>query len=73
MALRHLIVPRTLGQCCRDNGEPRDAMWAFLYVDVLYNQNKDEHQRAIKNLAEVFKQLNDAKKQKQYADMLKGK
>jgi tetratricopeptide (TPR) repeat protein len=63
----------TLGECCRKNGDNREAMWNFLYVDVLYNQNKEEHNRAIKNLAEVFEKLNDPKKAKQYADMLKGK
>lgn len=67
------VALNTLGECCRNNGETREAMWNFLYVDVLYNQNKDEHQRAIKNLADVFKQLNDSKKQKQYEAMLKGK
>jgi predicted Zn-dependent protease len=67
------VALNTLGEACRTNNETREAMWNFLYVDVLYNQNKDEHQRAIKNLADVFKQLNDAKKAKQYADMLKGK
>jgi hypothetical protein len=67
------VALNTLGECCRTNGETREAMWNFLYVDVLYNQNKDEHQRAIKNLAEVFKQLNDNKKKEKYEAMLKGK
>lgn len=67
------VALNTLGEVCRNNGETREAMWNFLYVDVLYNQNKDEHQRAIKNLADVFKQLNDGKKAKQYAEMLKGR
>ena len=67
------VALNTLGECCNNNGETREAMWNFLYVDVLYNQNKDEHQCAIKNLADVFKKLNDPKKQKQYEEMLRGK
>jgi tetratricopeptide (TPR) repeat protein len=61
----------TLGECLKNNNEAREAMWNFLFVDVLYNQNKDEHYRAIKNLAEVFKTLNDNKRAEYYADLLK--
>jgi hypothetical protein len=67
------IALNTLGEACHKNNETREAMWNFLYVDTIYNQNKDEHTRAIKNLAEVFKELKDGKKAKQYADMAKGK
>jgi tetratricopeptide (TPR) repeat protein len=63
----------TLGECMRKNGELREAMWDFMLVDVLYSQNKDEHFRAIKNLAEVFDELKDKKKAEQYKAMLKGK
>jgi tetratricopeptide (TPR) repeat protein len=63
----------TLGECLRKNGEAREAMWDFLFVDIIYNQNKDEHYRAIKNLAEVFDELKDRKKADQYKAMLKGK
>lgn len=59
-----------LGDCLRRAGEPRKAMWNYLFVDVLYNQDKQEHARALFNLYQVFKELKDDKKAQQFRQML---
>lgn len=61
-----------LGESCLRNNETREAMWNFLFVDVVYNQNKEEHDRALRNLVTVFKDLKDDKRAQQYAEALKG-
>lgn len=66
------LAHNALGECCLRHNEVKDALWNFLFVDVVYNQNKEEHERALKNLVAVFKQMNDEKKAAQYADALKG-
>jgi hypothetical protein len=37
----------------------RDAMWAYLWVDTVYNQDVDQQLRATSRLVEIFRLLND--------------
>lgn len=66
------LAYNALGECHLRHKETHDALWNFLYVDMVYNQNKEEHERAMRNLVVVFKELKDEKKSAQYADALKG-
>jgi hypothetical protein len=43
-----------LGDCCRRKGQPEEAFWEYLKVDVLYGQDREELARALYNLAELF-------------------
>lgn len=61
-----------LGDCFRQGGEPRKAMWNYLSVDVLYPQNRPERARALYNLCHVFKDLNDEKKARLCREALEG-
>jgi hypothetical protein len=47
----------TLGVCHLRGNQLKDALWAFLWVEVEYNQNKDEHARALYYLVQVFSRL----------------
>lgn len=43
-----------LGELYAVNQMPREAMWNFLWVDAVYNQNRDEQVMAVNRLASVF-------------------
>ena len=44
----------TLGRCLRKAGRPKEALMAFLHVDVLYFTDPREHALALKNLAQLW-------------------
>lgn len=43
-----------LGVCWKKAGRPKDALLAYLHVDVLYFSAADAHAEALKNLAELW-------------------
>lgn len=43
-----------LGLCWKKAGRPKDALLAYLHVDVLYFSAADAHAEALKNLAELW-------------------
>ncbi len=48
----------------------RDAMWAYLWVDTVYNQDKDEQLKATSRLIDIFKRLGDEDRANQFIDRL---
>jgi hypothetical protein len=54
-----------------DGKKPRDAMWMFLWVETVMNQDKDEALKAISRLAEMFEAQMDEDQSKKYRDKLK--
>lgn len=50
--------------------KPRDAMWAYLWVEVVYNQDRDEVAKAMIRLAEVFAEQGDEERAKTYREKL---
>ncbi len=44
----------TLGRCLRKAGRTKEALWAFLQVDLLYFTDPVEHAEALKNLAKLW-------------------
>jgi hypothetical protein len=53
-------------------GQPRDAMWAFLWVETVLNQDRDEAFKAISRLAMLFeKDLADEDQARKYREKLK--
>jgi tetratricopeptide (TPR) repeat protein len=50
----------TLGYCYLEQGKPKDAMWEFLWVDVVYNQDRLQHAKALFHLWELFRKDGDA-------------
>jgi len=53
------------------NGQHRDAMWDYLWVDVIYNQDREATARALYHLIGVFIALGDKDKADQTRDRLK--
>lgn len=51
-----------------DKPSARDAMWAFLWVEVVYNQDKDEVLTALVRLATAFAQQGDDERSKAYRE-----
>jgi hypothetical protein len=57
----------------RDPAHKKDALYAYLYVDVIYNQDAVETQKAVARLAQLFEEFKDEPRAKQYRDRLRGK
>ena len=63
-----------LGDCYRrDPQHKKDALYAYLWVDVVYNQDPIESAKAAARLADLFGELKDEERAKKYRDRLKGK
>jgi tetratricopeptide (TPR) repeat protein len=65
------LAYNTLGDCYSAKGLKKDAMWAYLWVDVVYNQDKTEYVKAVDRLAKLFKDLNDDPRAEKYREKLK--
>ncbi len=59
-----------LGDAYAAAGRTRDAMWAYLWADVVYNQDKDEQVYAVGKLVGVFEKLGDRDRAEQFRDRL---
>ena len=53
------------------HGRPHDALWEYLNVEVVYNQDQDEVRKALKRLVTVFDQLHDSDRAGQYREKLR--
>jgi hypothetical protein len=59
------------GELYLAGGKPRDAMWSFLWVETVVNQDKDEAFKAMSRLAETFETQMDEDQARKYRDKLK--
>lgn len=50
---------------------PRDAMWAFLWVETVYNQDKDEALKAMVRLSQIFKAQMDEDHERLYREKIR--
>jgi tetratricopeptide (TPR) repeat protein len=48
-----------MGKSLFDDNKLKEARWEFLWVDVVFNQDKNEHAMALYYLWRIFKDLND--------------
>ena len=60
-----------IGELYLAAGRPRDAMWAYLWVETVYNADKDEVLKAMCRLVEVFKALMDEDRPKVYREKIR--
>ncbi len=65
------LAYNTLGDCYSAKGQKKEAMWKYMWVDMVYNQDKAEHVKAVERLAHVFKDLNDDARAEKYKEKLK--
>lgn len=56
------LAYNSLGVCLYEQEDFKGARWEFLWVDVVYNQDKNEHAKALYYLWKVFEKLGDAEK-----------
>jgi TolA-binding protein len=59
-----------LGDVYQAKGKPRDAMWSYLWVDVVYNQDRGEHLKAMSRLIKLFEKANDPDHAQLYKEKL---
>ncbi len=52
-------------------GKPRDAMWSFLWVETVLNQDREEVFKAVSRLATLFEAQMDEDQLKKYREKLK--
>jgi hypothetical protein len=60
-----------IGELYLASKRPRDAMWAFLAVETLYNADKDEVFKALIRLLQVFKVQMDDEHEKLYREKIR--
>jgi tetratricopeptide (TPR) repeat protein len=60
-----------LGHLYSSKGRLEDAMWCYLWVDTVYNQDRREQLKAIERLAAVFAELNDETRAEKYREKLR--
>jgi tetratricopeptide (TPR) repeat protein len=61
----------TLGDCLRAANRPKDALNAYLHTDLLYSKNKEEHPRALYQIAALFRELRQDGRANESAQRLK--
>lgn len=59
-----------LGEAQLAYGQTREAMWSFLWVDVVFNQDKDEQILAVRRLVTIFDKQGDKDRADQFRDKL---
>ncbi|MBY0527750.1 MAG: hypothetical protein K2R98_30410 [Gemmataceae bacterium] len=62
------VCYNSLGNLYLANNRPKEALYQFLYVDLVYNDNKDEQARACAELAKLFEKIKQPSRAKEYAD-----
>jgi predicted negative regulator of RcsB-dependent stress response len=58
------------GDCYRLNGKHREALWPYLWVDVIYHQDREQHLKAMEQLVKLFEEQGDKTRAKQYRERL---
>jgi tetratricopeptide (TPR) repeat protein len=60
-----------LGDCLAAAAKPKDALLAYLHVDLLYAKDKEEHPRALRRIEELFRKLGQISRADDYGQRLK--
>jgi tetratricopeptide (TPR) repeat protein len=56
-AATQALAYNTLGDCLRAAGKPKDALLSYLHTDILYAKDKEQHARALAQIAQVWRTL----------------
>lgn len=48
---------QTLGDCRRVANKPKDALIAYLHIDILFSRAKDQHPKAMAQIVQLWRQL----------------
>ncbi|WP_240910908.1 tetratricopeptide repeat protein [Paludisphaera soli] len=61
----------TLGDSLSAAARPKDALLAYLHVDLLYGKDKEEHPRALRRIEQIFRKMGQLPRADEYAQRLK--
>jgi tetratricopeptide (TPR) repeat protein len=63
----------TLGECLKAAGRPKEALWAYLQTDTLFSKDKEEHAKALAQIAQLWRdpQLNRPDRAEETIERLK--
>ena len=64
------VAYNTLGVSLYEEKKLKEARWEFLWVDVVYNQDKNEHARAVYYLMKIFEELAETDRATECRDLL---
>ena len=64
------LAYNALGQCYYNGEQLKEARWEFLWVDVVYNQDKAEHAKALYYLAKTFDRLGEKERAQECREAL---
>jgi len=64
------MAHNTLGESYFKTNRYSDAVWEFLWVDAVFNQDRSQHARALYYLWKTFEQLNNAERAQECREML---
>lgn len=67
------LAYNVMGDCYAAGGTKeakRQAMWSYLWVDVVYNQDRGEHVKAMNNLLKIFEDDKDTEKVQLYKEKI---
>ena len=62
-----------LGDCLKAAGRPKEALYAYLHTDLLFSKERDEHARALAQIAQLWRdpQLNRPDRAEEVIERLK--
>jgi hypothetical protein len=63
------LAYNAMGDTYRGVGNP-DAVWCYLWVDVIYRQDREQRTKAMEQLAKLFDERGDKVRAKQYRERL---
>jgi tetratricopeptide (TPR) repeat protein len=69
----YAVAYDALGDAYLKMKQPEDALYAYLHVDVLYNQSSEQHAEALYHLKDLWAQMNKPDRAKEAADSLKSR
>jgi len=69
--LLHAQAYNALGKCYHDSNRPKDALLAFLHVDVIYFNDPREHAKSLANLVQLWNQLDNPRRAEETRKILK--
>jgi predicted negative regulator of RcsB-dependent stress response len=64
------MAHNTLGECLFKSNRYDEALWEFLWVDTVYNQDRNQRAKALYYLWKTFEQLNKADRAQECRELL---
>lgn len=64
------LAHNTLGECLFKTTRYNEALWEFLWVDTVYNQDRSQRAKALYYLWQTFEQLNNAERAQECREAL---